>query len=95
MNSTPPQWTPDRTAYERDLEDRVRRFLQLNATHGMENVRAEVQGGIVILRGRVSSERDRSLGTNCCRHVPGVLPVIDKLTAAEELRPTKRQAVYG
>ena len=95
MHQTPPQWTPDRTAYERDLQDRVRRFLHLKGTHGMEDIEAEVDGGVVILRGRVSSERERSLCTDCCRRVPGVLRVIDELTAAGEARQAKHHAMYG
>ncbi len=95
MYSTPSQWTPDRTAYEEDLKDRVRRFLHLKELRGMEDVQAEVVGGIVTLRGRVPSRRDRSLCTDCCRRVAGVLRVIDELVAGDEARDTHRHAVYG
>ena len=61
----------------------------------MEDVHAEVEGGIVTLRGRVPSERDRSLCTDCCRHVPGVLRVIDELVAEAESRSAKQRAIYG
>jgi len=63
----------------RELRERVERFLRTRGICGLEHVRVDVEGGLVSLRGHISSPHDRWLCLNCSRRVAGVLDVIDEL----------------
>ena len=62
-----------------ELRQRVERFLTTRGIRGMEGFRVDVDGGVVVLRGRVASAHDRWLCVSCSSRVAGVLHVIDEL----------------
>ena len=66
-----------------ELRQRVLRFLQSRGICGMEDVRVGVDGGVVVLRGRIASAHDRWLCVSCVCRVAGVLHVIDQLEVAD------------
>lgn len=85
MSSSPGvSTTPHKTApvYE-DLRKRILRFLHLKNVSGIEDINAEVKGGVVTLSGRVSTARMKALCVEYCRHVAGVLHVLDDLSTRD------------
>lgn len=66
-----------------ELRRRVQRFLGTRGIRGLEGVHVDVDGGVIVLRGRVASARDRWLCVSCSSRVAGVLRVIDELEFEE------------
>jgi hypothetical protein len=95
MSLAPGSSLRETTRSEEELRNRILRFLYLKNVQGIEDVYAEVTGGVVTLRGSVPTDRDRRLCVNYCRHVPGVLSVKDELDTDEDIRPAKRRPVSG
>lgn len=71
------------TGAQSDADDDLRRRIVncLHARGAVEdgNVEVEVLGGQVILHGRVPSPHAQWLCVECCRHVAGVIRLIDEL----------------
>ncbi len=63
---------------DRNLKHRIELFLQQKGVSSLPRLSIEVEGGQVMLRGTVRSFHERQLCL-CCRHVAGVLQVIDEL----------------
>jgi osmotically-inducible protein OsmY len=69
-----------RTAEDRELEHRIVNFLDARHVPQNELIEVEADNGTVVIRGRLSSFHDKWLCVECCRHVAGVLNVIDEVT---------------
>jgi osmotically-inducible protein OsmY len=59
------------------LRKRILNFLLIHGVDGLENIEVNVAGGIVTLFGKLKSSDDRVLCVECCRHVAGVLRIVD------------------
>lgn len=67
----------------KQVEDRelTRRILHTLCCHGIlevESRNVRVAGGVVTIRGQFPSERERWVCLEFCRHVAGVLRVVDQ-----------------
>jgi osmotically-inducible protein OsmY len=73
------QFANPAAANRNDLEWRIRACLRdrLPGLKGVIYVTAI--GSTVAVRGTVNSPRDKRLCLDCCRHVPGVMRVVDDL----------------
>ena len=47
-------------------------------------IHVAVFGSTAVLRGKVRSSHDKRLCLECCRHVPGVMKVVDDLTTNKQ-----------
>ncbi|HEY3964916.1 MAG TPA: BON domain-containing protein [Planctomycetaceae bacterium] len=56
----------------------------------LQRIRITVFGTSVALRGKVRSSHEKRLCLECCRHVPGVVRVVDDLTIGEQI-PEKQK----
>ena len=72
-----------------DLKRRVELFLQLKGVSSLPRLSIEVEGGQVLLQGTVRSFYERQLCL-CCKHVAGVLKVVDELKVELTGRPYSR-----
>lgn len=61
------------------LAHRTRLFLHTRGICGAEQVAVKTAGGTVILCGELASRQDKWRCLECCRHVAGVIRVIDQL----------------
>lgn len=75
-----------------DLKRRVLLFLQQKGVSSLPRVSIEVESGQVTLQGTVGSFHERQLFL-CCRHVAGVLRVVDDLQV--ELMSVPHSSVGG
>jgi osmotically-inducible protein OsmY len=87
MYPTPSQ-TQDRTLWRRVRST----LLQQGLAQG---VTLTVHEGQVILRGVVPDQRIRRQLLDCCRHIAGVLNVIDKMTLASARSSVSRPQVVS
>jgi len=68
-----------------DLKRRVVNFLATRNRPALRQLEVEVEGGVVMLRGRVRSFYDKQLAQTCCGRVAGVRQVIDGIDVVPEL----------
>ena len=61
-----------------ELKRRIELFLQQKGVSSLPRLNIEVEGGQVSLHGTVRSFYERQLCL-CCKHVAGVLRVVDEL----------------
>lgn len=73
------------------MERRVEHCLDVRGVPTPEHVQVRAEGGIVQLQGWVESERSKDLLVRCCRHVPGVVRLVDDL-AVKSLRAVEGEA---
>jgi len=62
------------------LQRRVLNFLQSRNILGVDELDIAADGGTITLRGIVASQDAKRLCLECCRHVAGVMTVIDQVT---------------
>ena len=62
-----------------DLKQRVVNFLRQKNVLRHENVRIDVTEGLVTLRGHVRSFYEKQLLISACRHVAGVISIMDEV----------------
>lgn len=62
-----------------DLQRRILNFLHHRGVGSVRKISVDVDGGVVTLRGTVSTFYERQICISCCEHVSGVLRLIDKL----------------
>jgi osmotically-inducible protein OsmY len=62
-----------------DLEHRIVRFLHAHGLAGAEGLDVSVSGGTVALRGFLPDRHAKWLCLECCRHVAGVMNLIDNV----------------
>jgi osmotically-inducible protein OsmY len=68
---------------DRDLENRIRCFLQLCNAPDHESVDVHVENGTVLVEGRFPSQLAHWLNLQCCQRVAGVVKLVDR-TEVEE-----------
>jgi osmotically-inducible protein OsmY len=74
-------WAPSPTP--RELAERVRRFLRDRVPECVD-VAVEASGCTVILHGHAPSSHAKRLCVECCRHIAGVVHVVDELEIDEQ-----------
>jgi osmotically-inducible protein OsmY len=79
----PQQFAEGNTGEGRDLQRRIMACLK-DRFPALRGVHVTVIGGTADLRGEVSSKTDKRLCVEYCRHVPGVLKIVDELIVAEK-----------
>ena len=65
-----------------DLERRIANYLLGHKIPALKEIEVHSDRGEVTLRGHVASFYQRQLCISCCRHVAGVIDVIDKIQVA-------------
>ncbi len=65
--------------HDDDLKTRLVNFLNSRAVPGRELVHLNVRSGTVVVRGPLKSAHAKWLCIECCRHVAGVIRLIDEL----------------
>jgi hypothetical protein len=63
----------------RELERRVRNFLDQRSIPSLRRLTVEAAGNSVVLRGTVRTYYEKQLAINCCQRVAGVLDVVDAI----------------
>jgi len=71
---------------DRDLQRRIVNYLVMRNVPGAKSIHALAVGGNVVLDGTVPSLSARHRCLQCCRHVAGVLNVIDRLDVVPDNR---------
>ena len=74
----PPQFADAQIFQENDLKRRVEACLTSRLPEHVAGVEITVLGRTVVFRGDSLTEEERRLCNECCRHVPGVLRVMEK-----------------
>lgn len=54
----------------------------------LQGVHVTAIGSTAVLRGELPSSHDKWICLECCRHVPGVIRVVDELIVVEEVLPS-------
>ena len=62
-----------------DLQERVRIFLNQRSVPSLRHVSVTSDNGTVRLRGRVRTFYEKQLCLSCCKHVAGVVKVVDEI----------------
>ena len=70
-----------------DLQRRIMLFLSQRGVSSVRRLNIEVSGGTVTLQGTVCSFYERQL-CHCCKHVAGVLKLVDELKVELPSSPT-------
>jgi len=68
------------TCGDDSLRRRVLNFLQSRNISGMDELEITADGSTIRLQGVVASQHAKHLCLECCRHVAGVMTVIDNVT---------------
>ena len=66
------------SAEPHDLKWRIQACLRERIAESRE-IYLAVMGGTVVIRGQVMSHHEKRVYMECCRHVPGVVRVVDEL----------------
>ncbi len=69
----------DGEAADRQLERRIRNFLQGLNLPAFRDVEVEVRNGAAVITGRVRTSYQKQLPTSCCQRVAGVLSVLNEV----------------
>ena len=77
----PTHFAESDTSQGRDLQWRISACLQARIPD-IQGIHIAVFGNTVALRGEVRSLCEKRLCLECCRHVPGVMRLVDDLTVA-------------
>ena len=72
------------TPSDTDLEKRLRIFLDQRNLPSLRRVRVSADNGVIRLRGRVRSFHEKQLCLSCCRHVAGVVGVVDQIIVEDQ-----------
>ena len=67
-----------------ELKRRILNFLATRNRPALRQLDVQVEGGVVVLSGRVRSFYDKQLASHCCSRVAGVLRVIDGICVIPE-----------
>jgi len=69
---------------ERDLELRIRNFLDGRNIPGLRRIGVVVVGGQVTVQGRVRTFYEKQLALHCCQRVAGVIHVVDAIEVGSD-----------
>jgi osmotically-inducible protein OsmY len=78
----PPQFADTDIFNESDLKRRVSACLKTRLPR-LEGIEVTVMGNTVILRGALLSAEEKRHCYECCRHVPGVMRVMEEIVVLE------------
>ena len=67
-----------------ELKRRILNFLASRNRPALRQLDVKVDGGVVVLSGRVRSFYEKQLASHCCSRVAGVLRVIDGICVIPE-----------
>ena len=73
------------TCADLDLKERVKIFLHQHHVPSLRHVAISVDNGVVRLHGRVRSFYEKQLCLSCCKHVAGVIKVVDDIRVEKRL----------
>lgn len=76
--------SPEHNDDAADLKRRVVNFLATKNRPGLRLLEVEVNGDVVILRGRVRSYYEKQLAGHLCERVAGVLRVMDDIDVVDD-----------
>jgi osmotically-inducible protein OsmY len=79
----PTQFAAGDTSDANGLKSRIVACLR-DRIPNSQRVHVTAFGGTCVLRGTLSSAHEKRLCLECCRHVPGVIRVIDELVVTDE-----------
>lgn len=65
--------------FDRDLEHRLVNFLHARHVPECERLHVRASSGTVVVQGRLASDRTKWLCVECCRHVAGVIKLVDEI----------------
>ena len=68
---------------DHDLERRVQVYLNGRHVAGLRQIAVRARGGTVTLQGQVDSFYHKQLCLSCCRHVAGVITLVDEVEVVE------------
>jgi len=77
------QLTQDRETADRQLERRIRNFLDGLSLPELRDLELEVRNGAAVITGRVRTFYEKQLATSCCQRVAGVLSVLNEVQVAD------------
>ena len=69
----------DGEAADRELERRIKNFLQGRNPPALRDLEVEVRNGTAVVTGLVSTFYQKQLATSCCQRVAGVLSVLNEV----------------
>ena len=69
----------DGEAADRQLERRIKNFLQGRNPPALRDLEVEVRNGAAVITGQVSTFYQKQLATSCCQRVAGVLSVLNEV----------------
>jgi hypothetical protein len=75
----------DGATADRQLERRIRNFLESRNLPALRDLTVEVRNGAAVITGRVSTFYHKQLATSCCQRVAGVLSVLNEVRVADSL----------
>ena len=74
----------NQAAASSDLKRRILNFLASRNRPALRQIGVQVEGGVVLLSGRVRSYYDKQLASHCCSRVAGVIQVVDGICVIPE-----------
>jgi carbon storage regulator len=75
--------TCDGETADRELERRIRNFLEALHLPALSDLEVEVQNGTAVITGRVQSFYQKQLATSCCQRVAGVSRVLNEIQVTD------------
>ena len=91
---TAPIPNPRHTIEDIDLEGRIANFLYRQHIPNGERIHADAHLGTVIVRGQLPSRHAKWLCMECCRHVAGVIKLIDHVVVKPDNRRKRVDSRY-
>jgi hypothetical protein len=85
--------TPHYSIEDLDLENRIANFLYQRQVPRSENIRTNAHLGTVVVRGELPTRHAKWLCIECCRHVAGVIKLIDHVVVKPAVRPKRVEAI--
>lgn len=83
ITPTASQFAKPDTADSHDLKERIMACLR-DRIPDLQRIHVTAFGSTVVIRGQLRSPNEKRLSLECCRHVPGVIRVIDELIVADD-----------
>lgn len=73
----------DAEAADRELERRIKNFLEGRNLPALRDLEVEVHNGAAVITGSVRTFYHKQLATSCCQRVAGVLSVLNEVRVAD------------
>ncbi len=85
---SPQLFTPEKSAADIELEQRVIEFFQSRNVPGLRGVQVRANAGTVTITGRVLTFYEKQLCNQCSRVVPGVVQLINAVDVGGVTHPS-------